>query len=122
MAVGLNSSNAPRRRCRRHRELLRARAAHHYTTDDLRIAHALAVQVAAVFQNARLFSAATRARDELNAVLESISDAVLVVDNTGTIVLLNAALIRMLNLPEQCGHRATSAEPVATRSSPRSGG
>lgn len=80
-----------------------AHAAHHYTVDDLRIAHALAVQVAVVFQNARLFSAATRARDELNAVLESISDAVLVVDNTGTIVLLNAALIRMLNLPENMG-------------------
>lgn len=85
-----------------------ARAPHRYTLDDLRIASALAVQVAAVFQNARLFTAVTQARDELTTVLESISDGVLVYDVAGRILLVNTALRSILNLPAQVltGRRA----------------
>ncbi len=69
-----------------------------YSQDDLRIAHALAVQVSAMLQNSRLFVAATRARDELHTVLESSSDGVLVIDRRGRVLLLNSAFRRMLAL------------------------
>jgi signal transduction histidine kinase len=72
----------------------------HYTHNDLRIAFALSLQVAAIIQNGRLFSDATRARDELFTVLESIDDGVLVVDRHGRVVLLNDALRRALHLAD----------------------
>jgi PAS domain S-box-containing protein len=78
-----------------------AYVANRYGTDDLRIAYALTVQISAVLNNARLFTAVARARDELNTVLESISDAVLVVDVQGRVVLMNTAWRTMLHLPDQ---------------------
>lgn len=75
-----------------------ARAAHVYNIDDLRIAYALAMQVAMIMHNARLLREARNTRDELNTVLESISDAVLVVDVNGCILLMNTALRQLLRL------------------------
>ncbi|MBC8160373.1 MAG: GAF domain-containing protein [Roseiflexaceae bacterium] len=75
-----------------------ARAAHAYSIDDLRIAYALAAQIAVVIQNARLLNETRVARDELNTVLESISDAVLVVDTAGTVLLTNGALRQLLGV------------------------
>jgi K+-sensing histidine kinase KdpD len=77
-----------------------ARAPQHYTQDDQRIASALTVQLAAILLNVRLFTETTRARDELRTVLESIGDAVLVIDPAGRIQLLNTAMRRMLHLPD----------------------
>jgi GAF domain-containing protein len=74
---------------------------HCYSQDDLRIAHALAVQVSAMLQNSRLFVAATRARDELHTVLESSSDGVLVIDRRGRILLHNSAFGVCLGLTIQ---------------------
>jgi len=67
-----------------------------YGHDDLRIAYALALQASAVLRNARLYDAATRTRDELHTIIESISDAVLVLDTHGCIVYANRALQQML--------------------------
>lgn len=75
-----------------------ARAAHVYNIDDLRIAYALAMQVAMIMHNARLLREARNTRDKLNTVLESISDAVLVVDVNGCILLMNTALRQLLRL------------------------
>lgn len=79
-----------------------ARAAQAYSIDDLRIAYALAMQVAMIVQNARLLRDTRSARDELNTVLESISDAVLVVDMRGKILLMNTALRQLLQLDSTC--------------------
>jgi signal transduction histidine kinase len=70
-----------------------------YNQDDLRVATALAMQVAVILRNARLFDEITRARDELHIVLESISDGVLVVDQRSRLVLVNRAMRSLLNLP-----------------------
>ncbi len=85
-----------------------ARAPQHYSQDDQRIASALAVQLAAILLNGRLFTEATRARDELRTVLESIGDAVLVIDSFGRIQLLNSAMRQLLHLPDDdlTGRRA----------------
>ena len=78
-----------------------------YSQDDLRVATALAMQVAAILRNVRLFAEVRRARDELHTVLESISDGVLVVDQHSRLVLINRAMRLLLDLPssEVAGHR-----------------
>jgi PAS domain S-box-containing protein len=63
-----------------------------YSQHDLRIATALAMQVSAILQNARLILAVTHARDELHTVLESIGDGVVVLDLNGNVLLANRAL------------------------------
>lgn len=75
-----------------------AAAPRQYSLDDLRIAAALAAQLSVSLQNARLHHAAIRARDELHTVLESIGDAVLVLDRSGRIMLLNSALRRLFGV------------------------
>jgi signal transduction histidine kinase len=72
-----------------------------YSQDDLRVATALAMQVAAILRNARLFAEVRRARDELHIVLESISDGVLVVDQHSRLVLINRAMRLLLDLPSK---------------------
>ena len=70
-----------------------------YSQDDLRVATALAMQVAVILRNARLFDEVTRARDELHTVLESISDGVLVVEQRGRLLLINRAFRSLIDLP-----------------------
>jgi NtrC-family two-component system sensor histidine kinase KinB len=70
-----------------------------YNQDDLRVAMALAMQVAVILRNARLFAQITRAHDELHTVLESISDGVLVVNQRSRLLLVNRAMRSLLNLP-----------------------
>jgi signal transduction histidine kinase len=71
----------------------------HYSQDDLRVATALSMQVAVILRNARLFAAIRRTRDELQTVLESISDGVLVIDHRGRIMLINRALRALIGQP-----------------------
>ncbi|HMP39237.1 MAG TPA: ATP-binding protein [Roseiflexaceae bacterium] len=70
----------------------------HYTLDDIRIASALTTQAAAVLQNVQLFAEIAQARDELHTVLESIGDAVLVIDRSGNLRLANSAAVRLFAL------------------------
>jgi PAS domain S-box-containing protein len=69
-----------------------------YTLDDMRIAAALTTQAAAILHNVRLFTEVTLARDELHTVLNSITDAVLVIDRYGAIRMLNGAAARLFRL------------------------
>lgn len=69
-----------------------------YSLDDLRIASALTTQAAAVLQNVQLFTEIAQARDELHTVLESIGDAVLVIDRGGMVRMTNGAAARLLGL------------------------
>jgi PAS domain S-box-containing protein len=73
-----------------------ATKANQYRQEDLRIATALAMQVSAILQNARLFAEVTKARDEMQTILESIGDGVLVLDLEGNVLLINRALHVML--------------------------
>lgn len=95
-----------------------ARAAGQYTLDDVRIAYALAMQLGALLQRERLFSDVQQTRDELQTVLESSRDGVLVADRSGRVLLLNRSLRALLLLPERplAGERiSTLARGVAER-------
>lgn len=74
-----------------------------YSYDDLRIVSALAVQVGLTIQNTRLFREIADARDEMQTILESIGDAVIVLDADGLVMLINPAARRLLHLPAGLG-------------------
>jgi GAF domain-containing protein len=82
----------------------------HYRIDDMRIAGALAAQAAVVIQNTQLFAELTSAHDELQTILESISDGVIVVLEDYTILLVNNAARAILMLPPvpMAGKRPTA--------------
>ncbi|GAB4434447.1 MAG: hypothetical protein OHK0015_24210 [Chloroflexi bacterium OHK40] len=69
-----------------------------YSYDDLRVVSALAAQLSAAAQNSRLYREVTDARNELQIVLESISDGVLVLSEAGHVLLANPAARRMFHL------------------------
>jgi two-component system, NtrC family, sensor histidine kinase KinB len=73
-----------------------AAKAKQYRQDDLRIATALAMQVSAILQNTRLLAEVTKAHDEMQTILESIGDGVLVLDLHGKVLLLNRAFREMV--------------------------
>ncbi|KPV52141.1 hypothetical protein SE17_17250, partial [Kouleothrix aurantiaca] len=73
----------------------------HYTQADLRFASTFAGQVAAALQNSRMFASVQQARNDLRTVLESISDAVLVIDADARVRLINRSAQRMFSVPEK---------------------
>ncbi|MCC7447521.1 MAG: GAF domain-containing protein [Anaerolineae bacterium] len=64
---------------------------HHFNADDLRLARAVADQASAALHNAQLFDRVQAQENQLEAVLSSISESVLVVDHDWHICLLNPA-------------------------------
>ena len=78
-----------------------ATAPRQYTQSDLRFASAFASQVAAALQNSRMFASVQQARDDLRTVLESISDAVLVIDADARVRLINRSAQHMFSVPEK---------------------
>jgi PAS domain S-box-containing protein len=69
---------------------------HHFTADDLRLAQAVANQASAALRNAQLFDRVQSQQRQLQAVLASISEAVLVVDHDWRIKLMNPAAEQLL--------------------------
>ena len=62
-----------------------------FTPGEIQMAQMFAAQAAVAIENARLFTQARTKQEEFQAVLESTSDAVIVTDPHGTIVLCNPA-------------------------------
>lgn len=69
-----------------------------YTDEDRETATAFAAQMATAIHNARLYQATQQQRDRLAAILTDTSDAVIVLDTTDRIWLLNPAAERRLKL------------------------
>ena len=86
-----------------------------FTDEDAQLCQALMVHVAAAIQNARLYESTVgrseraaellRQRESetlrLNAILDSITDGVVLVTETGNVALANTAAERILNVPRQ---------------------
>jgi serine phosphatase RsbU (regulator of sigma subunit)/PAS domain-containing protein len=86
--------------------LATAESGRRYDEHDLRTAQELADRCALAIDNARLYAAARRSRDELEAILEGIADAVTAQDRDGRLVYANDAAVRMLGF-------ASAQEPLA---------
>jgi PAS domain S-box-containing protein len=83
--------------------LVTAESARRYDERDLRIAQELADRCALALDNARLYTelseadaAARRSRDELEAILEGVADAVTAQSADGQLVYVNDAAVRLL--------------------------
>lgn len=67
----------------------------YFNTDHLLLLQAIASQAAIAVENARLYSEAARERKRLDAVLQRISEAVLLLDKDGNVSLINPAATRL---------------------------
>ncbi len=69
-----------------------------YTQEDERLVAALANQAAAVTANVRLFNQVRQAHDQLQAILNSTREGLIMLDNEGRIVMANKAVESFLGL------------------------
>ena len=84
-----------------------------YTADDLPRAQDLADRCAMAIENARLHTAAERARDDLEAIVEGVADAVTAQSPEGRLVYANDAAVRLLGYPD--AEALLSAPPTEFR-------
>jgi two-component system NtrC family sensor kinase len=73
-------------------------SAHGFEKSKLDFLAMLTSQVAVLMENARLFQVVEGERTRLAAILESVSDVVLVTDRQGQVLLVNSAAERELNI------------------------
>ena len=105
-----------------------------FTAEDERLLTGLAAQAAVALENARLYRAAQTQAQELDAIFDSISDAVLLVDGEGRVIRENraastltaegavdsAAMERVVRAAEAAVDAATAAD-AALRAAERGG-
>jgi signal transduction histidine kinase/DNA-binding response OmpR family regulator len=77
---------------------IRDRRVNAFEPGDVVMLETLAAQVSIAIQNAQLFRALSNQRERLNAILNSVTNAVLVVDEAGKLLLVNPAAQRLLQL------------------------
>jgi PAS domain S-box-containing protein len=76
--------------------LVTAESGRRYDEHDLRTAQELADRCALALDNARLYAASRRSRDELEAILEGVADAVTAQTPDGRLVYANEAAVHLL--------------------------
>ncbi|MBP7687985.1 MAG: PAS domain-containing protein, partial [Thermoflexales bacterium] len=72
---------------------------HHFDADRQQIITALANQAAIAIDNAQLFTATANGRDQVQAILNSARDGILMFDPASRILLVNPELEQMWGLP-----------------------
>ncbi|MBI5565567.1 MAG: GAF domain-containing protein [Chloroflexi bacterium] len=72
---------------------------HHFDADGQQVITALANQAAIAIDNARLFAATANGRDQVQAILNSAHDGILMFDPASHILLVNPELEQMWGLP-----------------------
>jgi PAS domain S-box-containing protein len=95
--------------------LVYAESGRTYADADLPVVQALADRCALAIDNARLHSEAASTRDEVQAMLDSIPDAVTAQDRTGRVVYANEAALRVLGYPTVEALGAASVEELRER-------
>jgi two-component system, NtrC family, sensor histidine kinase KinB len=73
--------------------------AQRFTQDEVQFVSSLANQAAVAISNARLFSEIAESRDQLQAILDSAADGLLIFEPTGRIVTVNPHLEAMWDVP-----------------------
>jgi PAS domain S-box-containing protein len=71
---------------------------HHFDADGQQVITALANQAAIAIDNARLFAAIANGRDQVQAILNSAHDGILMFDPASRILLVNPELVQMWSL------------------------
>jgi signal transduction histidine kinase len=91
---------------------IRSGKANAFEPDDVVMLETLAAQVSIAMQNAQLFRALSDQREQLNAILNSVPNPVLVADGSSRLLLANPAARRQLGLEEAHLERPLDAESV----------
>jgi serine phosphatase RsbU (regulator of sigma subunit)/PAS domain-containing protein len=95
--------------------LVSAGSGRRYGEADLAAAQELADRCGLYLENARLYGELKRTRDELEAILAGVADAVTVQDTSGRLTYANEAAARLLGFPDSGSLLAASAADVAAR-------
>lgn len=80
---------------------IRSRKLNAFEPSDVVLLETLAAQVSIAIQNAELFRALSNQRERLNAILNSVTNAVLVTDDDDRLLLANPAARRLFHLEEE---------------------
>ena len=83
-----------------------------FDSDDLRTFEGFAAQAAVAIENARLFSSLAEERFKLRTVFAEMSDAAILADPRGAIVLANPAARQLLGLDETAATLQKAFEPL----------
>ncbi len=83
-----------------------------FTPDDLEFTGRLATRVAVALDNARLFDATQREQQKLEVILGSTTDAVIVVEHSGRLALVNQAALASFHMPPRIAYTEHSFEEV----------
>ncbi|HVO42985.1 MAG TPA: GAF domain-containing protein, partial [Aggregatilineales bacterium] len=73
--------------------------AHYFTSDELRALELLANQAAIALEDIRLFDEVRQRRDQMQVILDSTRDGMVLVDASSAVVLANPAADRLLGYP-----------------------
>ena len=95
--------------------LVSAESGRRYTEQDLAVAQELANRCGLFLENARLYRDLEAARDELEAILAGVADAVTVQEASGRLVYVNDAAVRLLGYPDRAALLAAAPGEVASR-------
>ncbi len=74
---------------------------HAYSTNEVRLVSALASQAAAAIATARLFEQVRQGRDRLAAILNSTREGIIMLDNSGRILMANSQIGVLFGVPAQ---------------------
>jgi len=86
--------------------LVSAESGRLYEQDDLAVAQELADRCGLYLENARLYRELEHARDDLEAILAGVADAVTVQDASGRLIYVNEAAVRLIGVPNGYPDRA----------------
>jgi PAS domain S-box-containing protein len=95
--------------------LVTAESGRRYDEHDLRTAQELADRCAMALDNARLYADSRRSRDELEAILEGVADAVTAQTPDGRLVYANEAAVQLLGFATAGELLAASPEQIRER-------
>jgi PAS domain S-box-containing protein len=95
--------------------LVSAESGRRFGKADLLAAQELADRCGLYLENARLYRELEQARDELEATLAGVADAVTVQDWTGRLVYANDAAVRLLGYPDRATLLALAPEELMSR-------
>ena len=87
-----------------------------FKPEDLEFATRLATRVAVALDNARLFDATQREQKKLEVILGSTTDAVIVVEHSGHLALINQATLATFHLPPKVAYDQPPFEEVFAES------
>ncbi|GAB4577707.1 MAG: hypothetical protein Fur0022_04380 [Anaerolineales bacterium] len=70
-----------------------------YSEDELRLARTIAAQASIALQNAQLFNDVIQGRDRLQAVLNSVEEGILLINNEGILTMANERIGEFIHTP-----------------------